>query len=154
MFNPLSPRHVGVISGATAHNITARIAILQWIFRVVPAKTKPPGAPTYLCKKKNARSRTADARVVPAKPYIEIRPFDVASLNRETAGRTLCARSPATNASQKSVGTSRQFQKQATARWSAGPDDIAQGGTSPTNTASTQFEAGHQFMRVLLNWLK
>tara|TARA_R100001369_G_scaffold3752_3_gene11549 strand:+ start:2472 stop:3632 length:1161 start_codon:yes stop_codon:yes gene_type:complete len=157
MFNPpFTTAHVGVISGGTAHNITAKDCYFAMDFRVVPGEDKDAWGTAYLEKVREVEQQMQE--VVP-ETYIEITPrFDVPALKPEKDGlaETFVRQITGDNASHKvSYGTEAgQFQEAGYSAVVCGPGDIAQAHQPNEYIEVTQFEAGHQFMRDLLERLK
>lgn len=157
MFNPpFTTAHVGVISGGTAHNITAKDCHFAMDFRVVPGEDKDAWGTAYLEKVREVEQQMQE--VVP-ETYIEITPrFDVPALKPEKDGlaETFVRQITGDNASHKvSYGTEAgQFQEAGYSAVVCGPGDIAQAHQPNEYIEVTQFEAGHQFMRDLLERLK
>ena len=156
MFDPpFTTVHVGMISGGTAHNITAKDCYFAVDFRVVPGEDKEAWGAAYLKRVREVEKQMQD--VVP-KTYIEVTPrFDVPGLKPETDGEaeTLARQITGDNASHKvSYGTEAgQFQDAGYSAVICGPGDIAQAHQPNEFIEVAQFEAGHDFMRKLLDRL-
>ena len=156
MFDPpFTTVHVGMISGGTAHNITAKDCYFAVDFRVVPGEDKEAWGAAYLKRVREVEKQMQD--VVP-KTYIEVTPrFDVPGLKPETDGEaeTLARQITGDNASHKvSYGTEAgQFQDAGYSAVICGPGDIAQAHQPNEFIEVAQFEAGHEFMRKLLDRL-
>ena len=156
MFDPpFTTVHVGMISGGTAHNITAKDCYFAVDFRVVPGEDKEAWGAAYLKRVREVEKQMQD--VVP-KTYIEVTPrFDVPGLKPETDGEaeTLARQITGDNASYKvSYGTEAgQFQDAGYSAVICGPGDIAQAHQPNEFIEVAQFEAGHDFMRKLLDRL-
>lgn len=156
MFDPpFTTVHVGMISGGTAHNITAKDCYFAVDFRVVPGEDKEAWGAAYLKRVREVEKQMQD--VVP-KTYIEVTPrFDVPGLKPETDGEaeTLARQITGDNASHKvSYGTEAgQFQGAGYSAVICGPGDIAQAHQPNEFIEVAQFEAGHDFMRKLLDRL-
>ena len=157
MFDPpFTTCHVGMISGGTAHNITAKECTFAMDFRVVPGEDKEAWGSAYL---KKVREVELQMQEVVADTYIEITPrFDVPALQPEKNGlaETLVRQITGDNASHKvSYGTEAgQFQEAGYSAVICGPGDIAQAHQPNEFIEISQFEAGHQFMRDLVDRLK
>jgi acetylornithine deacetylase len=156
MFNPpFTTCHVGMISGGTAHNITAKDCKFAMDFRVVPGEDKDAWGTAYLKKVREVEKQMQE--VVP-ETYIEITPrFDVTALQPEKDGvaETFVRQITGDNASHKvSYGTEAgQFQDAGYSAIICGPGDIAQAHQPNEYIEVSQFEAGHKFMRDLVERL-
>ncbi len=157
MFDPpFTTCHVGVIEGGTAHNITAKDCKFAMDFRVVPGEDKTAWATAYLKK-----VREVEAQMQAVVPETEIRiseRFDVPALQPENGGaaETLVRQITGDNASHKvSYGTEAgQFQEAGYSAVICGPGDIAQAHQPNEFIEVAQFNAGHDFMRKLLERLR
>jgi acetylornithine deacetylase len=153
MFDPpFTTVHVGMISGGTAHNITAKDCRFAMDFRVVPGEDKDKWATAYLKK-----VREVEAQMQAVVPETEIRiseRFDVPALQPEEDGAAemLVRQITGDNASHKvSYGTEAgQFQEAGYSAVICGPGDIAQAHQPNEFIEVAQFEAGHDFMKKLL----
>ncbi|MGC1505140.1 MAG: acetylornithine deacetylase [Sulfitobacter sp.] len=153
MFDPpFTTVHVGMISGGTAHNITAKDCKFAMDFRVVPGEDKEYWATAYLDK-----VREVEAQMQAVVPETEIRitdRFDVPALEPENDGAAegLVRQITGDNASHKvSYGTEAgQFQEAGYSAVICGPGDIAQAHQPNEFIEVSQFAAGHDFMRKLL----
>jgi acetylornithine deacetylase len=153
MFDPpFTTVHVGMISGGTAHNITAKDCKFAMDFRVVPGEDKDYWATAYLKK-----VREVEEQMQAVVPETEIRiseRFDVPALQPEKDGAAegLVRQITGDNASHKvSYGTEAgQFQDAGYSAVICGPGDIAQAHQPNEFIEVAQFEAGHYFMRKLL----
>ena len=156
MFDPpFTTLHVGMIRGGTAHNITAKDCHFALDFRVVPGEDKDKWAAEYL--KKVAQLEREMQAVVP-QTRIEISErFDVPGLQPEEDGEAerLVRQITGDNASHKvSYGTEAgQFQDAGYSAVICGPGDIAQAHQPNEYIEKSQFDAGHDFMRKLLERL-
>ena len=156
MFDPpFTTVHVGMIEGGTAHNITAKDCKFAMDFRVVPGEDKDKWAAEYL---KKVRAVEKQMQAVVAETRIDITPrFDVPALQPETEGEaeTLVRQITGDNASHKvSYGTEAgQFQEAGYSAVICGPGDIAQAHQPNEFIEISQFEAGHDFMRKLVERL-
>ena len=157
MFDPpFTTAHVGMIKGGTAHNITAKDCEFAMDFRVVPGEDKDRWGTAYLEKVREVEEQMQS--VVP-KTRIEVTPrFDVPALQPEDGGEaeTLVRQITGDNASHKvSYGTEAgQFQQAGYSAVICGPGDIAQAHQPNEFIEKAQFEAGHDFMRKLLDRLR
>lgn len=152
---PFTTVHVGVIEGGTAHNITAKDCRFGLDFRVVPGEDKEKWKIAYLEKVREVEA--AMQAVVPT-TRIEITPrFDVPPLKPEEDGaaETFVRQITGDNASHKvSYGTEAgQFQNAGYSAVICGPGDIAQAHQPNEFIEVSQFNAGHDFMRKLVERL-
>ena len=149
---PYTTAHVGVISGGTAHNITAKDCHFDLDFRVVPGEDKNDWIAR--CRSKAAEVQALMQAVVP-QTRIELTPrFDVPALVPETEGEaeTLVRSLTGDNASHVvSYGTEAgQFQEAGYSAVICGPGNIAQAHQPNEYITKAQFEAGHAFMQRLV----
>ncbi len=156
MFDPpFTTVHVGMISGGTAHNITAKDCRFALDFRVVPGEDKDAWGTAFL---KKVRAVEKQMQAVVPETRIEITPrFDVPALmpEKEGAAELLVRQITGDNASHKvSYGTEAgQFQEAGYSAVICGPGDIAQAHQPNEYIEVSQFEAGHDFMRKLVERL-
>jgi acetylornithine deacetylase len=156
MFDPpFTTAHVGMISGGTAHNITAKDCRFSMDFRVVPGEDKDAWGRAYL--KEVAKVERQMQSVVPH-TCINIEPrFDVPGLRPEEDGEaeTLVRRITGDNGSHKvSYGTEAgQFQEAGYSAVICGPGSIDQAHQPNEFIEVSQFNAGHDFMKSLLGRL-
>ncbi len=156
MFDPpFTTVHVGMIEGGTAHNITAKDCRFAMDFRVVPGEDKEKWKIDYLEKVREVEK--AMQSVVP-ETRIEITPrFDVPPLQPEEDGEaeTMVRQITGDNASHKvSYGTEAgQFQEAGYSAVICGPGDIAQAHQPNEFIEVSEFNAGHAFMRRLIERL-
>ncbi|MBD3663602.1 acetylornithine deacetylase [Sulfitobacter aestuariivivens] len=156
MFDPpFTTAHVGMISGGTAENITAKHCTFGMGFRVVPGEDKDKWGAAYL--KKVAEVEKQMQAVVP-ETYIRVTPkFDVPGLKPEKDGEaeTLVRQFTGDNAAHKvSYGTEAgQFQEAGYSAVICGPGDIGQAHQPDEFVTVAQFNAGHDFMKKLLQRL-
>ena len=152
---PYTTAHVGMISGGTAHNITAKDCRFAMDFRVVPGEDKAIWEERY-------RARVAEIEammqaVVPETRITVTPRFDVPALTPEEAGaaETLVRRITGDNASHVvSYGTEAgQFQEAGYSAVICGPGDIAQAHQPNEYITKAQFQAGHRFMERLVGTL-
>ncbi|NIZ12365.1 acetylornithine deacetylase [Phaeobacter sp. HF9A] len=152
---PWTTVHVGMVSGGTAHNITAGDCNFWMDFRVVPGEALTDWEAAYEAE---VRRVEAEMQAVHPEARIEIRKtFSVPALVPEEGGaaEALVRSLTGDNGSHVvSYGTEAgHFQ---TAGYSAvvcGPGDIAQAHQADEFITVAQFEAGHQLMRDLLERL-
>lgn len=153
---PYTTAHVGVISGGTAHNITAKDCHFGLDFRVVPGEDKNDWDARF--RSKAAEIQAMMQRVVP-QTRIELSPrFDVPALVPEKAGEAEATVRSLTgdNATHVvSYGTEAgQFQEAGYSAVICGPGDIAQAHQPNEFITKAQFEAGHAFMQRLVGRLQ
>lgn len=154
MFDPpFTTTHVGTISGGTAHNITAKDCEFGVTWRVVPGEDPSDYLTAY-----TALAREVEARMQAIHPdaRIELTPwFRVPGLHPEPDGaaETLVRQLTGDNDSHKvSYGTEAgQFQEAGYSAVICGPGDIAQAHQPDEYITVEQFQAGHAFMRRLLD---
>ena len=156
MFDPpFTTLHVGVISGGTAHNITAKDCKFAMDFRVVPGENKDAWATAYLKKVREVERQMQS--VVPETRIDISERFDVPGLQPEEDGpaETLVRQITGDNASHKvSYGTEAgQFQNAGYSAVICGPGSIEQAHQPNEFIEVSQFNAGHAFMKTLLNRL-
>lgn len=153
MFDPpFTTAHVGMISGGTAHNITAKDCHFAMDFRVVPGEDKDAWGTAYL---KKVREVEKQMQAVVPETYIAVTPrFDVPALQPEKEGEaeTLVRQLTGDNASHKvSYGTEAgQFQAAGYSAVVCGPGSIDQAHQPNEFIEVAQFEAGHDFMKKLV----
>lgn len=157
MFDPpWTTLHVGQIRGGTAHNITAKDCHFAMDFRVVPGESVQNWADTYRAQ---VDALAAQMSAVHPDASIEItQRFDVPPLQPEENGEAeaLVRQITGDNATHVvSYGTEAgQFQAAGYSAVVCGPGDIAQAHQPDEFIEISQFEAGHDFMRRLLDTLK
>jgi acetylornithine deacetylase len=153
MFDPpYTTWHVGMVSGGTAHNITAKDCEFTMTFRAVPGDDVAALKQAYLdhvaAIEAGMKAVHPDARV-----EIEAR-FDVPPLEPEENGvaERLVRQITGDNGSHVvSYGTEAgQFQAAGYSAVVCGPGDIAQAHQPNEFITVKQFEAGHAFMRDLV----
>ncbi|MEN8892888.1 acetylornithine deacetylase [Planktotalea arctica] len=154
-FPPCTTAHVGMITGGTAHNITAKDCIFGMDFRVVPGEDPLMWRDRYMEK---VREVEAMMQTVVPETRIEIsEKFNVPPLVPEDGGEaeTLVRQITGDNASHKvSYGTEAgQFQQRGYSAVICGPGDIAQAHQPNEFCTVAQFNAGHAFMEKLLERL-
>lgn len=149
---PFTTLHVGMISGGTAHNITAGDCRFAVEMRVVPGESLESWAATF-----EDEALRLDARLKAVHPeagvHIE-RFFGVPPLQPETGGAAaaLVRRLTGDNASGVvSYGTEAgQFQEAGYSAVVCGPGDIAQAHQVDEYLELSEFAAGQAFMERLL----
>jgi len=156
MFDPpWTTAHVGMISGGTAHNITAKDCRFGMDFRAVPGENLTDWRDLYLARVKQVE---AQMQAVHPSARIEItEKFEVPALKPEYEGEaeSLVRAITGDNGGHVvSYGTEAgQFQERGYSAVVCGPGDIAQAHQPDEYITKAQFEAGHDFMRRLLERL-
>ena len=156
MFDPpWTTAHVGVISGGTAHNITAKDCRFGMDFRAVPGENLSDWRDRYLLR---VREVEAEMQAIHPAARIDItEKFEVPGLKPEEEGEaeTLVRAITGDNGGHVvSYGTEAgQFQERGYSAVICGPGDIAQAHQPDEYITKAQFEAGHDFMRRLLERL-
>ena len=156
MFDPpWTTAHVGVISGGTAHNITAKDCRFGMDFRAVPGESLSDWRDLYLAR---VREIEAEMQAVHPSARIDItEKFEVPGLKPEKEGEAeiLVRAITGDNAGHVvSYGTEAgQFQERGYSAVICGPGDIAQAHQPDEYITKAQFQAGHDFMRRLLERL-
>jgi acetylornithine deacetylase len=152
---PWTTLHVGQIEGGTAHNITAADCRFGMDFRVVAGEDPEEWGARFL-----EEVRKAEAEMQAVRPETGIdatRRFTVPGLRPETGGaaEALVRQITGDNASHVvSYGTEAgQFQQAGYSAAICGPGDIAQAHQPDEFISVEQFEAGHRFMRDLVDRL-
>ncbi|KJS40181.1 acetylornithine deacetylase [Roseovarius sp. BRH_c41] len=153
---PWTTLHVGQIAGGTAHNITAKDCRFGMDFRVVPGEDPEDWGRRFEARVTEAE---ADMRAVHPEARIDLRPkFQVPGLKPEEAGAAEGLVRQITGDNGRHVvsyGTEAgQFQERGYSAVICGPGDIAQAHQPDEFITVAQFEAGHDFMRALLERLK
>ena len=156
MFDPpWTTAHVGVISGGTAHNITAKDCRFGMDFRAVPGESLTDWRDRYL-----ARVREVEAEMQAIHPAARIdisEKFEVPGLKPETEGEAemlVRAITGDNGGHVVSYGTEAgQFQERGYSAVICGPGDIAQAHQPDEYITKAQFQAGHDFMHRLLERL-
>lgn len=157
MFDPpFTTLHVGQISGGTAHNITAKDCRFAMDFRVVPGEDKKAWEERYRARVAEVE---AEMQAIVPETRIEISPrFDVPALQPEEGGaaENLVRGVTGDNASHVvSYGTEAgQFQEAGYSAVICGPGDIAQAHQPNEFISVADFEAGHGFMKRLIDRLR
>ena len=152
---PWTTAHVGVISGGTAHNITAKDCRFGMDFRAVPGESLTDWRDRYL-----ARVREVEAEMQAIHPDARIdisEKFEVPALKPETEGEAemlVRAITGDNGGHVVSYGTEAgQFQERGYSAVICGPGDIAQAHQPDEYITKAQFQAGHDFMQRLLERL-
>lgn len=153
---PFTTLHTGMISGGTAHNITAGDCRYVMEFRVVPGESPDDWCRAF--EAEVARLRAAIQSVRPEADVILDRFFDVPPLMPEPQGEAeaLVRRLTGDNATHVvSYGTEAgQFQAAGYSAVVCGPGDIAQAHQADEFLEVSEFQAGLAFMEKLLADLK
>ncbi len=152
---PYSTCHVGMIEGGTAHNITAKDCHFMMTFRVVPGEKTEDWEAAYLAE---VRRIEAEMQAIHPDTRIEInKTFNVPGLVPEQDGEseTLVRAITGDNGTHVvSYGTEAgQFQEAGYSAVVCGPGDIAQAHQPNEFITVAQFNAGHEFMRKLVERL-
>jgi acetylornithine deacetylase len=152
---PFTTLHVGMISGGTAHNITAADCRFAVEMRVVPGDDIAQWEARFTTEA--ARLRAAMQAVRPEADVILDRFFGVPALVPETDGEAeaLARRLTGDNATGVvSYGTEAgQFQEAGYSAVVCGPGDIAQAHQPDEYLEVSEFQAGQRFMERLLETL-
>ncbi len=152
---PWTTAHVGMISGGTAHNITAKDCRFSMDFRAVPGERLEDWRDAYLAE---VRAVEADMQAVHPDARIEVEQrFDVPALVPEEDGSAEALVRHLTGDNSMNVvsyGTEAgQFQRAGYSAVVCGPGDIAQAHQPDEYITVAQFEAGQAFMERLLGHL-
>ena len=147
--------HVGVVTGGTAHNITAKDCDFVVTFRIVPGETVAHWTERFEAKVAEVQ---ADMQAIHPDTGIDISPtFFVPGLKPEIDGSAegLVRQLTGDNGvNVVSYGTEAgQFQERGYSAVICGPGDIAQAHQPNEFIAIEQFNAGHTFMERLLDHL-
>jgi acetylornithine deacetylase len=149
---PYTTAHVGMISGGTANNITARDCRFVVTFRVVPGERMADWEERF-----RARVAEIEADMQAVRPETRIsapRIYNVSGLRPENGGpaETLARQLTGDNATHVvSYGAEAgQFQDAGYSAVICGPGDIAQAHQPNEFVSKAQFEAGQRFMEALL----
>ncbi|WP_297774335.1 acetylornithine deacetylase [uncultured Roseovarius sp.] len=153
---PWTTLHVGQITGGTAHNITAKDCRFGMDFRVVPGEDPEEWGALF-----EARVAEAEAEMQAVHPDTRIelrRKFRVPGLQPEEGGAAEGLARQITGDNGRHVvsyGTEAgQFQERGYSAVICGPGDIAQAHQPDEFITVAQFEAGHDFMRRLVEKLR
>lgn len=153
---PFSTAHVGVISGGTASNITAKDCVFPMDFRVVADEDPRDYGRAYMAEVDHVRA--AMQAIHPDTDIHLTERFNVPGLRPETEGAAeqLVRGITGDNAtSVVSYGTEAgQFQERGYSAVICGPGDIAQAHQPNEYLTVEQFNAGHRFMENLLTHLR
>ncbi len=157
MFSPpWTTCHVGMIEGGTAHNITAKDCHFMMDFRVVPGEDATMWKDAYLAEV--ARVEAEMQAIHPEARIDVVKQFDVPALVPETNGEAeaLVRSLTGDNAAHVvSYGTEAgQFQQAGYSAVICGPGDIAQAHQPDEYVTVEQFNAGHAFMKRLVERLQ
>ena len=151
-YPPFTTLHVGMISGGTAHNITAADCRFAVEMRVVPGEDVEAHARTF-----EAESARMDAQLKAQRPEAGVhleRFFGVPALVPEADGEAeaIARRLTGDNATGVvSYGTEAgQFQEAGYSAIVCGPGDIAQAHQPDEYLEVSEFQAGQRFMERLL----
>lgn len=153
LFNPpFTTCHVGMISGGTAHNITAKDCTFMMDFRVVPGEQASDWEAAY---RTEVQKVEADMQAIHSEARIDIsKGFDVPALVPEEAGEAEALVRSLTGDNGTHVvsyGTEAgQFQAAGYSAVICGPGDIAQAHQPNEFITVAQFNAGHGFMKQLV----
>ncbi|MCF2905348.1 acetylornithine deacetylase [Octadecabacter sp. CECT 8868] len=152
---PYTTLHVGMVSGGTAHNITAKDCNFVLTFRTVPGESGQMWVEAF-----EAKVAEIEAQMQAIHPDTGIdysRKFDVPGLKPEIEGSAeelvrLITGDNAVNV--VSYGTEAgQFQERGYSAVICGPGDIAQAHQPNEFITIEQFQAGEKFMQQLLDSL-
>jgi acetylornithine deacetylase len=153
---PWTTLHVGQITGGTAHNITAKDCRFGMDFRVVPGEDPEEWGARF-----EARAAEAEAEMQAVHPDTRIelrRKFRVPGLQPEEGGAAESLARQITGDNGRHVvsyGTEAgQFQERGYSAVICGPGDIAQAHQPDEFITVAQFDAGHDFMRRLVEKLR
>jgi acetylornithine deacetylase len=150
---PFTTLHVGMISGGTAHNITAADCRFAVEMRVVPGDDIAAWEARF--KAEVDRLRTAMQTVRPEADVILDRFFGVPALVPEHEGEAEAFARRLTGNNTTGVvsyGTEAgQFQEVGYSAIVCGPGDIAQAHQPDEYLEVSEFQAGHRFMEQLLD---
>ncbi len=153
---PFTTVHTGMISGGTAHNITAADCTFSIEFRVVPGESVSAWRDRF--EAEVARVEAGMKAVRPEAGIVLDRFFDVPALAPEAEGaaEALARRLTGDNGTHVvSYGTEAgQFQAEGYSAVVCGPGDIAQAHQPDEFLEVAEFEAGQAFMRRLLESLR
>ncbi|MFK7765116.1 MAG: acetylornithine deacetylase [Roseobacter sp.] len=153
---PYTTLHVGMISGGTAHNITAKDCAFSMDMRVVPGDADAEWRARYLEKVMEVEAMMQ--AVVPSTRIEVTERFGVPALDPESEGEaeTLVRSLTGDNATNVvSYGTEAgQFQRAGYSAVVCGPGNIAQAHQPNEFITKAQFEAGQAFLQRLVERLK
>ncbi|MEL6959606.1 MAG: acetylornithine deacetylase [Pseudomonadota bacterium] len=152
---PYTTLHVGMISGGTAHNITAKDCEFMVTFRMVAGETVDEWTERFKAKVAEVE---AEMKAIRPETGIDLSPgFLVPPLQPEEAGEAEALVRQLTGDNGRSVvsyGTEAgQFQERGYSSVICGPGDIAQAHQPNEYIEKAQYEAGEAFMERLLTQL-
>ena len=152
---PWTTLHVGVINGGTAQNITAKDCQFSLDMRILPTETAANWRDAYM---QRVGEVEAEMQAIHPDTRIEVEQiFDVPGLKPEAEGEAegLVRAITGDNGSHVvSYGTEAgQFQQAGYSAVVCGPGDIAQAHQPNEFVTVAQFNAGHDFMRELVQRL-
>lgn len=154
-YPPFTTLHIGTITGGTAHNITAKSCDFAMSFRVVPGEDPGEWEAAYIAEVDALRAHMQAIR--PEADIILSDAFNVPGLVPEENGAAegMVRSITGDNGTHVvSYGTEAgQFQERGYSAVICGPGDIAQAHQADEFIEISQFEAGHDFMRRLLDKL-
>ena len=153
---PWTLGHVGTITGGTANNITAKDCQFVMGYRVVPSQEKSYWRDLYMDKVREVEAEMQKIR--PEARIVTDAAFDVPGLKPEEDGAAegLVRRITGDNGTHVvSYGTEAgQFQEAGYSAVICGPGSIEQAHQPDEYITKAQFDAGHDFMRKLVDILK
>jgi acetylornithine deacetylase len=152
---PYTTLHVGIISGGTAHNITAKDCTFAMMMRCVPGESFAMWREAYMEKVAEVE---AGMKAIQPDTWIEVKEsFGVPALQPEVDGvaEALARRLTGDNSTNVvSYGTEAgQFQERGYSSIICGPGSIDQAHQANEFIEISQFEAGEQFMHRLVDHL-
>lgn len=152
---PYTTLHVGMVSGGTAHNITAKDCEFMLTFRIVPGESIEEWTERFNAKVAEVER---EMQAIHPETWIDLSPgFLVPDLKPEEAGEAeaIVRQLTGDNAiNVVSYGTeARQFQERGYSAVVCGPGHIAQAHQPNEYITVGQFEAGGAFMERLLGTL-
>ncbi|TLP67766.1 acetylornithine deacetylase [Parasedimentitalea maritima] len=152
---PWTTLHVGVIEGGTAQNITAKDCRFSLDMRVLPTENAASWRDAYLQRVRDVESEMQ--AIHPDTKIVVEQIFDVPGLKPEENGEaeSLARSITGDNGSHVvSYGTEAgQFQQAGYSAVVCGPGDIAQAHQPNEYVTVAQFNAGHDFMKTLVQGL-
>ena len=152
---PFTTLHVGRIAGGTAHNITAKDCTFPMDFRIVPGESKARWEALYRAQVTEVEAMMQAVHQDTSITVTER--FDVPALAPEPDGAAegLVRALTGDNASHVvSYGTEAgQFQQAGYSAVICGPGDIAQAHQPNEFITKAQFDAGHAFLKRLIERL-
>ena len=152
---PFTTVHVGIISGGTAHNITAKDCHFDLDFRAVPDENLEDWCDAY--RARVAEIETQMQAIIPDTGIDIVRYFGIPGLKAETDGAAeAIARAITGDNAQHTVsyGTEAgQFQERGYSAVVCGPGNIEQAHQPNEFISIEQFEAGQKFVNKLVQML-